>query len=301
MTAYTSGDVTVRIIERDSRRVPLGIRLWDPVLNAAVTENLQILATPLAGRPASRRSVVAQRTPSGIYAFHSLPGLASYERLVAETQPSPPLPERLRYRVSVFDAAHDYLPIAFEVELPLDDLGPLIGAQVASPDAYVPGVLLFAAPTRRIPPWLAAVRGTLQRADTEGPAAHAAVVLTDPDGTRWRGIADAEGRFTIALGYPKPAATTEGSPPRVAVGPLPRQTWTVTLEVHHDAALAPMAEVGLPDYRDILAQFDRPPAGIAQNETSPQTFGTDWQGLLRHGTDLVARTGRLDELLIGET
>lgn len=185
------GDVNVRVIERDSRFTALGIRFWDPVLDAPVRDGLRVILQPGRIRGTPTEGVI---TPSGAYAFHGIPGLTDYEF----GRDEPASPEQVQnYVVHVVDTRGRYVETAFAIELPMADPRALLGQPVSSPAAeFVPGVLLYSGPARRTPAWLGTVRGTLRQLATGEAAAHALVRVTDTDGQRWPAIADAGGQFS---------------------------------------------------------------------------------------------------------
>lgn len=282
--------VNVRILETDSHHTPLGIRFWDPIYNTPVREGLQVTLEPTRPRVTP---IVGKLTPSGVYAFHHVPGLVNYEATGSQIT-SPPVQQN--YVVRIVDLRRRYSDTAFALDLPLDDPGALFGRPVTSPATdYVPGVLLYSSATRRAPPAVAVIRGSLRQLANSRAAQYALIVITDADGRRWSALADAQGQFAALFPYPAPATRSSGSPPRVSVSPLPQQTWAVSLEVFHTPEL-PQLHVGLPDYRDILTQ---PPVGVAQILGSPATLLSAWSGTLQYGVELVARSDGESELWIG--
>ena len=289
--------MTVEIIERDSRFAPLGIRFWDAALDRAAEEPIVALAFP-AGAPFAT-PVRGRRTLSGAHAFLGLPGMGAVERGVGADPGSPPgsPPATRPYVVQVADPSGTHLPIAFGLDLPLPYRGLFLGPGAGSPVAQ-PGFLLFPAPTRRRPGWLAAVRGEIGRADGTGPAAHAVVEVEDPDGAVWTGICDAQGRFAVLLPWPAPAVAPAG-PPGVGGGaPLSGQVWDLTVSVRFDPDGLPLLPgAGLPDLGDVLAQSAASVWADAPGEGGAPA--PDWTGRLEQGEELVPRTAGSSRLLAG--
>jgi hypothetical protein len=282
----------VDILEHVSAFTSLGIRFWDAALNRPVAQRLSVSARPLDD-PAAR-AVPAFRTLSGIEAMMGLPGL----RAIEQADPDVGSPATRSFVVEVADVGGTFLPVAFTVDLPLPYRGLFLGPTAGSPIAQ-PGFLLFSAPQRRRPGWLAAVRGELAlAADEDRPAAHAVVSIADPDGAEWNGIADAEGRFAVLLPWPAPAATLAGSPGTGGGQPLAGQSWDLTLRVAHGpGALPPLPGTILPDYGAILAQA---PADLwADPPGAGSPSAPDWTGRLDFGAELTVRTAGLSRLLVG--
>lgn len=290
--------MSVRILERDPRYAAFGVRFWDGALDRAAEEPIVVTARP-ADDPFAT-PVRAGRTLSGAHAFLGLPGLASAERgggaLDPGSPPASPPPTR-PFVVEVRDPGGTHLPVAFSVDLPLPYRGLFLGPGAGSPAAQ-PGFLLFPAPTRRRPGWLAAVRGELARADGSGPAAHALVEVEDPDGAVWHGIADAAGRYAVLLPWPAPAVAPPGSPGLGGGVPVSAQGWDLTVSVRLAPAPLPvLAGTDLPDLADILTQ---PPAEIwAMAPGDGGAAEADWIGPLDQGEELTPRTDGLSHLLVG--
>jgi hypothetical protein len=113
-------------LEKVSTYTPLGIRFWDPAMDAAVTDGLEVTLRPPNRPDLTRR---AFQTLSGVYAFSGLSGLRSLELsdpdLPAGEHPvesSPPV--RYRFIVDVNDRLGRYLPVTFRVDLPYRGIFP---------------------------------------------------------------------------------------------------------------------------------------------------------------------------------
>jgi hypothetical protein len=266
----------IRRFEQRSTVALLGIRFWDAALDRAISDGLEVLAVPAdAGR-----ATAALRTPSGIYAFHALPGMR------AAVWPDRPdeTPAPRDFTLEVRDRLGRFLPTAFAVTLPLpyrgiypvdDPNGPL----GSSPS----GLLLFASPGRKPPAGLAAVRAQL--VDAGGaPAAHA-VLEIETGGRVFLGVADWRGCVLALFAYPRLPASIAGSLP----GPPPEsQRWPLRLRVRYErgAGDAP-AEGAAPDARRVLGQG---PGQIWPASEGPPV--DEWEAQLGLGEELVLRSAQ---------
>lgn len=299
----------VLVLEELTVFTPLGIRFWDPVLDAQVRDALRVEAWPV---PGLRPRASARRTGSDIYAFHRLPGLLAVEnRLPEAAGSSPPTPRP--FVVRVVDTARRFLPVAFRVELPLPYRGVFLGDSVfgapTSPiESSPPGFLLFSSATRMRPPWLGVVRGELVDQANGEPVPHALVRVETEGEPRCYGLSDASGRFAVFLSYPPPVDVLSGAPPGgsppVGTPALGDRTFPLTLTVHsvHGLSSLPgtdpqgVPDGGLPEYFEILSQ---PAASVWP--VAPGDGGVaqaQWQGEVRWGRELVVRTEGDSRLLI---
>src|SRR5438552_13098391 len=105
--------------ERISLTCALGLRLLDVATGTFVTaDGLSARAWPV-GVP--WQAVDGITTPSGIIAFHGLPGLRAFERSDAEN-PWDPAPATRLFQVEVTDSSGRYLPCTFVVQAPAEGL-----------------------------------------------------------------------------------------------------------------------------------------------------------------------------------
>jgi hypothetical protein len=288
-------DMTVDVLERISTFTTLGLRFWEAALDQQVRDGLVVTARPAIARTVPRRA--ATRTLSGVYAFPGLPGLRDVEHGLAGPGDSPG--ERRRFVIEVDDALRRYVPVAFDVELPLPYRGVfLFGGLHDSPGERPLGMLLYAAATRRRPTWIGAVAGELVDAATRRPAAHALLAATDPNGEVWHGVADEGGRFSVWMAYPAIEELPAGSPQPAGGVPLLERTWPIRLEVFYspDTRRA-LPGTRLPDYGSVLTQQ---PAVVW--DEAPEAGGApalDWTGELRLGRELNPRTTGMTQLLVG--
>lgn len=297
--------VQVVVLERITRRAPLGMRLLDLVRGAAVTDGLVVTAREL-GR--ATPVLVAQRSPfSGVYGFRSLPGLRGFEigeRPAVDWCSSPPeiaasdllddgltldeVRELLAYSspatpasfvVTVTDTRGRFLPVVLTLCLPREHL------------LEIP---LFSAPARPSPPGLAAVRGELRRADDSGPASWAMVTATVDEVTHV-GLADRRGVWTVFLPYASPLPPPVGSPASGSV-PLDALSWPTTVRVFYEPGRQRRVEGSRPedppDARSILEQ------GAARIHDRPAVAGLAVTRPLRLHAELVVATQGRSELLV---
>jgi hypothetical protein len=281
--------VNVRVLEALEVYTPLGIRFWDPVLQRSVVDGLEVKATPPRGL---RTPATASRTRSNVWVFRWLPGMRDVEHGLPDPEGADASPPRRRpFVVAVKDPLERFLPVAFEVQLPLPYAGVfLTGDGEGSPPQPVDGVPLFSAPTRRVDERLTAVRGTLKDADTGAPAAWALVQVAAPHGFVYLGMADAEGRFAVMFPPPPLAEGFGGSPATLGEGvPIGERGWAVSVSVRYQPGhLASLPRTAVPEYRSILEQR----AGTLWSMTaSAGGAATDVLALhLAFGEELILRT-----------
>lgn len=225
------------IVDTLKTHAPLGIRFWDKVFDKPVTQGLSVAAYT-ASKPANW--VQAQRNASGIYVFHQLPGWPNLQDI--------------SYVITVSDTSGQYLPMAFTVnKLPKDGL--LLYEPVGSPAAALKGIFLFSTPARKVPGWLAAIRGRLLDEPANQPAANALVGVTVQEGVVFYGLTDAKGEFLIVMPYPTTPAPFLASPAGPGGTEIRDQHWGISLEVRYlPASLRIYPETHLPDLLDLLTQ-----------------------------------------------
>lgn len=271
--------------EKVTTFTPLGIRFWDPARNIPVRYGLEVTARPAT---ALWPITTAFRTASGVYAFQGLPGLHDLEHSNGDRALTSP-PDSQCFTIQVKDLCRRFLPIAFDVDLPLPYKGlfrPTFNS--SPPENSSVRFYLFSAPARLPVPGLAVVRANLVNQDTKSPAAHA-VLETWIKGRRWCGIADERGSVAILLPYPTFIGTLGSSPPGV---PPSQQQWELTVRVRYNPAALP-PRTGIPRLRDL---FSQPFADIwldAIGQAVPE-----WSDQLVFGQELVVRTGKLSALWV---
>jgi hypothetical protein len=284
---------------------PFAFRFWDPVTDTQVRDDLNVTATPPTPYA---QAVQAVRTPSGNYAFHGLPGLHDIE--YPKDDHSPRTRRKISLIIRVEDGQRRYLPFAFsfEEEVPLAP-GELWNNEIfhgpalaSPPGAGLPVIHLFSAPTRPVPPGMAAIRGSLTDHARRKGASHA-VLRVSVKGKDWVGMANDRGDAVVCLPFPTPEpAFSSSSPPR----PAPLQEWKLSVGIGYSPdslnylpAAPPGAEsagaAGWPDLGSILKQQ---PALIWRDEPPSAGAVFEFTGHLAYGQELVLRTGSGSALLI---
>jgi hypothetical protein len=255
--------------ERISLTCALGLRLLDVATGTFVTaDGLSARAWPV-GVP--WQAVDGITTPSGIIAFHQLPGLREFERSAAE-DPWDPEPATRLFEVELTDPSGRYLPCTFVVQAPTKGLA--IFADVGSPPWIEAGAVpLFSAPARAVPPGRAVVRAELLELATGRAAAWAFVEATYSSGGLPRvahGLADDEGRVVLMFPYPEgKRRALGGSPPASGLNGLTQQSWQLDLLFFYQPLEASPPSMVKPeeaaDYAFRLAQ----PQVFASRDSSP--------------------------------
>lgn len=267
---------------------PLGLRFWDPAFNQQVTDGLDVVAL---GEQGGEPRLAAYRTHSGIYAFRGLPGLHSAEYPQDEALPaSPPLCRR--FLIEITDRLGRFLPTRFRVTAPFSGVFPT-GLSTGSPAQGTPGLFLFSAPTRIVPPGMAVIRAQLAEAPAHGPprpAAHAVLEIYRAGSLLQLGIADPQGSVAVCLPYPtfvdsSLSGAGSSSPPARPV----RQSWELSVRVRFEPRVLPRSPGAIPELRGILRQA---PALflLSSHETlDPPTL--ELAAELVFGQELVLRMG----------
>jgi hypothetical protein len=255
--------------ERLSLTCALGLRFFDVATGAFVTaDSLQASAWPVDVPWQAIDGIV---TPSGIVAFHGLPGLRESERSDAD-DPWSPAPATRMFQVEATDPSGRYLPCTFVVQAPTKGLA--IFAESGSPPWTKEGAVpLFSMPSRAVPPGLAIVRAELRELATGQPAAWAFVEAQYSSGgvpqTAY-GLADDQGRLVLMFPYPEgQRRPLGGSPPTNGANGLTQQYWELDLMFFYQPLAASPPSTSEPedaaDYALRLAQ----PQVSASCETSP--------------------------------
>jgi len=242
----------------------LGVRFWDPILDQAITHDLNVQIWPL-DMPAQKTS--AFRTASGIYAFRGLPGMRHLEYSSGEISPWDDDIEPTRFILQMNDLRHRYLPLAFAVDVPYRGIFP--ENRLTSPGSDpVLGVWLFSSATRASTPALALLRADIRAVDftspsqpsTTEPAAYAVAEISVGDET-WYGVAGSDGQVAIFFPYPTFASSVGFTSPVVS---MPPQSWSLTIRICYEPSvqnLLPGSTVP-----DIVSLFDQSQASIWENE-----------------------------------
>ena len=258
MTSVVTGAVAPVVIETVRRRPVLGVRFRDDATGEVVRDVRVRLS--MAGLADPAEPVV---TPSGVFAWRSLPGLAAW---ALDSEDGPVLPRPAE--VTVADPQGRYLAYRFSVMLPLAGLAvPTCGSppepfgsppgspveRGSSDDATLP---LFSLPGRPPPTGMAVARAALRRHDGSTPAAYATLRLTAHTGESARGVADARGQVIIFVAYPRVdrsrSSALVGSAPFGPRQPLTQMQW----ELDVSASLPRRPVDAVPDLCDLIDQVD---------------------------------------------
>lgn len=230
-------------LETISRVSLIGLRFVDAALETLVTDGLQVEALPAADvrhpRAWQRRRRGVQ-TPSGVIAFHDLPGMREAEHGAGDDAYWSALAGKdfVAFAFEVLDLRGRFHPSRFERTLPVR----------FRPDPDQPprpaAVPLYSTPARVTPPGQLAVFLELRAGGA--PAAWAGLRLQGA-GVEATGVADDEGRVLVLLPYPDPNRAVITSPPTA------RWQWGLQL------GAAPFPAPSPPDPRPELLDLDRLP------------------------------------------
>jgi hypothetical protein len=275
------------VLERLSRVTPLGIRFWDDVAHAVVSDGLVVDVYP-ALQPQRRASAYPNR--SGTFVLPRLPGpRVPEEEFGAGDGPFWNSVRPRPFVIEVSDRRGYYQPFTLDVSLPVQGLAmpPLV--MPASPPSEV--ILLFPTSSRPIPAGAAVVRADLRtpvaapggRVD-RGPASWALVEVQVATAPPVRGIADREGRVAVLLPYPEPTPSPARptSPPYPTGTSLAEQEWPVRLTVFFEPS-TPTPEV--PALRRTLEQ--PPVTAWIEDGGGTRPLGDQ---VLRYGQELIVRS-----------
>lgn len=271
----------IALAEHVTRTALLGVRFWDRVTGRPVASGLQVVE-PVSG-------TVASVGPSGVFAFHDLPGFAAsaYGAGDEEFWASPP--EHADVRFAVTDTTAQFVAFSFDAGVPARGLFTEDCGLPASPPDVIGALPLFSAATRAVAGGVARVTADLKDASTGGPAAYAVLEVQAPSMPTQRGVADAGGRVVVLFAYPEPAPDPGGSPPPGSRA-LTAQTWPLTLTVRY----APAATAAY-DPPDLCAVLTQPAATLLGQASPPEPLGPQ---TLAFGRELALRTSGHSELLV---
>lgn len=258
-------------LETVVKRAPLGLRCTDIVREVSVTAGLVVQARP---HNATRPRIAALRSPvSGIYGFHSLPGLRDYEwglRPASDWCTSGGTPEEANFVITIEDQQRDFLPQVLLLCLPREHL------------VEVP---LYSSPTRVTPGGYAVARGEVWNNSANAPARWA-VITAMPGG--YATVTDARGLFALFM----PSPPLADSPVFESV-PLPELHWPLTFQVlYQPGAQVEVVEGYPPSTVSIVGQ-----AAAAVFDT-PTTSGSDLSRNLRYAQELILQTEGESRLLV---
>jgi hypothetical protein len=278
----------VRTLESVTRTAVLGVRPWDPVSGRAITDGLHLREV--------RYGSVAIPNRSGVFVFHDLPGLhvSAYGSGDDGFWAAPPAGGR--FLLELVDDERRFLPFRFDAQAPARGIfREQCPHAFSPPEVDVPGVPLFSAPSRPVPPGMAAVRADLWDVELDAPAAWAMLEVTPAGAPTARGIADAHGRVVVLLAYPEPH--WPGSSPPPGSRALADQTWSLELAVRYDPAGAspPLPDPAAGVAPDLCTVLGQAPATLL-DDLSPA--GALTGATLAFGRQLTLRTPGRSVLLV---
>lgn len=245
---------------------PLGLRFWDEVTSAFITDGLRVTAHP---KHAPARAVSAIASPSGVYGFVRLPGVRDREPDEADDAYWASLPAR-DFVVAVADPEGRFLPCTFAVKAPAQQIGGMLCGGV--PAAKVP---LFSAPSRGVSSPIAVIRADLREPDKK-PAASALVEALLNGNVLARGLSNEHGN--VALFFPYPEIAPGG------MQSLGEQKWTIRLRVQYAPANPREPVMRGPDLCRVLAQ----PAATLLDALAPDVPLPDQT--LSYGETLIVKS-----------
>jgi hypothetical protein len=278
----------LRTLEIVTRTAPLGVRPWDAVSGRAITDGLVL--TEL------RRGRAATPNRSGVFVFHDLPGLRESASGSGDDAFWAQPPATASFELELVDLERRFLPFRFAADAPARGLfREQCPHAFSPPEVDVPGVPLFSAPSRLVPPGLAAVRAELWDVELDAPAAWAVLEVTPYGAPAVRGVADAQGRVLVLLAYPEPH--WPGSSPPPGSRALADQTWPLELGVRYDPAGSspPLPDPAAGVAPDLCAVLGQAPATLLDS-LSPATLLTG--ATLAFGRQLTLRTPGRSDLLV---
>jgi hypothetical protein len=267
------------ILETLGRVTHLGMRFWDSLSDAAITDGLVVTAYS-AARPTQR--VNGRTNTSGAWFFPHLPGLSALEWGSGDAEYWTSIAaERQAYVVEVGDSLGRFQAFSFVVQAPVQGLATLDCDSTSVGSSNQSGSIpLYSAPTRLVPAAMAVVRAELRDPVANAPAAWAGLEAFVGGVSVARTFADERGRAALIFAFPEPAGVPLGSPG--GAGELQQLSWMVTLS----ATYGPIANVGEspPVLCAVLAQ---PRATLWAATDRVQALGPVQ---LSFGQDLVVRS-----------
>lgn len=265
-------------IERHTLNAPLGIKFWDVVTGAYVSNGLRVTAYPGDDQV---HSTYASANRSGTYVLHSASGLREFELGVGNVPFTDVSPARRRFTITVKDEERRFLPMKLDADLPFKGLFKwenTMPGGVPLDLAVSPNVPLFSSILRTDPAGMAVLRIELYESPSpeingvriKKPAAWAMVEARYNGRLTGRGVADDKGRVAIIFAYPPPhdSISPFGSSPAgtfTAGVPFLQEEWTIELQAYYEpnvvsSPLSPPArsaissDVIIPNLRNILDQ-----------------------------------------------
>lgn len=293
-------------IEKVIQRSPLGLRFLDLVQGVTISDGLLVTART-NGMSDPRQSPVVSPL-SGIYSFHSLPGLRRFEigELPASYWCDPPAVtgKLAPYQLTDLSTRHnlvsaDESPTAANFIIFVEDRFNRFLPQVmlmCLPRERLVEVPLFSSTARPAPVGLGVVRGELATHDGvtyTGSAGWAMVTITVEDRT-YTGIADARGMFNIFVPYASALPALSGGATFPHGDKLVDQlTWPVTLRIFYQPSRLRFLPGLVPP--DTLSILEQGKAKISEEVGNPLT---EMASMIRFGGDLIVKTKGQPRLFI---
>jgi hypothetical protein len=276
------------ILERWTRVAPLGLRFWDAVTDAFISDGLMVQAVPKLTTGIFRgEPVQAISNRSGVYVFNHLPGLSEAEFGAGDDAYWAAPPVQREFFINVQDVQRRFLPLIFTLKAPIQGLldsacpsGKPSPALPAQPDGVLP---LFSAPGRAVPGGMAVIRAGIARGSASVP--WALVEAYSKNKLLARSLSDEQGQVALFFPYPKIVLNN----PMDNRPPLTAQTWPVDIKVF--AALSPPGP-GVPDFCSVANQ----PVAKALRQLAPnKPLQTQ---TLRYGQELILKTQNQSDLFL---
>lgn len=221
-----------------------GIRFWDPAMNRQIRDHLSVKIWQDKTNFPVRYAV---QTASGNYVFHRIPGMHDIEY----PKDGDVKAIQKKYTVEVRDEFDRFMPVVFQVDLPL----PKRGLYLSNNGKDQPGFNLFSSPSRTSHPNLVSVRGLLYSRSKDCPASYAFMEILI-DGIRWYGISNKRGLVTVIFPYPKFKNALSDLPENMkAADPFSQQKWPVKIRIRSSPDLLKFTEgTDLPLLKSISGQ-----------------------------------------------
>ena len=276
----------VQVLERTTRRVPLGLQVWDIATATHLIEGLEIQVTSGARATGTR----AATNRSGVYYAFNVPRLQQFE--LNEDDIDAWKTQRRPYKIEVRDPAGRFLPFVFDADLPIRDLMTWLTSRISPPQPFiVPSdqssviqqIPLFSSVSRPVPDTLAVVRAELREIDTNRPAAWSLLKVSIDTTVLGIGLADQKGRVAILFPYPKRSSPVLPSTPPATNA----FRWDIELTAYYTPW---QTAVPVPDALDLaylVKQFDSPRKLIQSMEFPTQALSVQ---VLEYRKPLTVRT-----------
>jgi hypothetical protein len=250
-----------------------------------VAYGLEVSAYSLSNPERRIESVV---TPSGVFVFRGLSGLATEEFGAGDAAYWNAVTSRPMI-VEVADSESRFLPFLFDTTAPFKGLTQLLCWSPPSPPDSTVGVPLFSAPARPVPGGNAVIRAHLWDAQADIPASWALVEAHSNGRVLGRGIADERGQLVLIFTVPELEDKLPTSPLSMGES-LKEQTWTIELRVFYAYWGTPP-----PVIPDLCKVLNQPPTRVWARRSPNVPLG---MVELEYGKELIVKSQARSELLI---